>query len=238
VGQGDTASNGTAEVDLSGTDIIGYSAVNDLAGGILFTTRGGSLTTTKIGDVFKNMDGLSRDDRLRYDTPNFSEFALSGSVIADGAVDAALKYSGKFPGAKLAAAIGFSNLSGLSTSVEKQISGSVSMLLDSGLNFTFAAGLQEMEGPTRDDPNFYYFKLGYLRKFFDVGPTALAVDYGRYNDIAQNGDEADTFGFFLVQNLANWGTELYIGYRNYDLDRKGANLKGIDAVLTGGRVKF
>jgi len=53
VGQGDTASNGTSEVDLSGTGVIGYSGVVDLAGGILFFDNiGGVLSGTAVDDVF------------------------------------------------------------------------------------------------------------------------------------------------------------------------------------------
>ncbi|MGW8303910.1 MAG: porin, partial [Desulfobacterales bacterium] len=36
LGQGDTASNGTAEVDLSGTDVVTYSSISDMAGGFSF----------------------------------------------------------------------------------------------------------------------------------------------------------------------------------------------------------
>ena len=36
LGQGDTASNGTAEVDLSGTDVVNYSAVADMAGAVVW----------------------------------------------------------------------------------------------------------------------------------------------------------------------------------------------------------
>ncbi|MEE9256219.1 MAG: porin [bacterium] len=238
VGQGDTASNGTSEVDLSGTSVIGYSDVDDIAGGMFFVTRAGDLTSTKISSVYTNMDGLSRDDRLRYDTPKFAGFSLAGSVIADGATDAAIRYSGKFPYFKLAAAFGYANQAGLSTSIEDQIGGSVSLLLDSGLNFTFAAGRRELEGSSRNDPDFIYFKVGFLRKFFSIGPTALAVDFGSYEDIAQNGDEADTLGFLLVQNLSDWGAQLYFGYRNYDFNRRDISLRDIDAVLAGVRVKF
>ena len=36
VGQGATASNGTSEVDLSGTSVINYAGIGDLAGGLSF----------------------------------------------------------------------------------------------------------------------------------------------------------------------------------------------------------
>ena len=42
LGRGDTASNNTAEVDLSGVDVLAYSSVADPAGGMLFRKSGGN----------------------------------------------------------------------------------------------------------------------------------------------------------------------------------------------------
>ena len=36
LGKGDTSSNNTAEVDLSGTDVVQYASISDIAGGMLF----------------------------------------------------------------------------------------------------------------------------------------------------------------------------------------------------------
>jgi len=237
IGQGNTASNETSEVDLSGTSLIGYSSVEDVAGGMFFfdkTTN--SLSTATVGSVFNNMDGLSRKDRLRYDTPEFFGFALAGSAVEDNAEDVALWYNRKFPGFKLAGAVAYANPG--STSVDNQLNGSVSILLDSGFNATFAAGNQYMRASGRDDATFYYGKLGYVQKYFDIGPTALSLDYGRNNDVAQNDDEADSFGFQFVQNLTDWRTELYLGYRHFSLDRTGKDFEDINAVMGGGRIKF
>lgn len=41
LGQGDMASNGTSEVDLSGTDVAAYSSVGDVGGGFFFQDNGG-----------------------------------------------------------------------------------------------------------------------------------------------------------------------------------------------------
>ena len=43
-----------------------------------------------------NFDGLSRTDVLRYDTPTFMGFSLSGSLVGDGATEWGAKYAGKF----------------------------------------------------------------------------------------------------------------------------------------------
>jgi hypothetical protein len=45
-------------------------------------------------------------------------------------------------------------------------------------------------------------------------------------------------GAFVVQNLDPVATELYFGYRHFDLSRDGADFDPINAVLTGARVKF
>jgi predicted porin len=238
IGQGDTASNGTAEVDLSGTDLIGYSSVSDMAGGILFynnTTQ--SLSTTKVGSAFSNMDGMSRDDRVRYDTPDFSGFYASSSFIADDAIDLAIRYSGKFPGFKLAGALAYAWPEN-TKNFDGQVSGSLSLLLNCGFSATFAAGGRDYDTAGRDDSNYYYGKLGYQWKPFSIGPTAISIDYGNFNDIALNDDDGDTFGIQFVQKVSDWSTEFYMGYRLYELESTGTNYEDINALMTGARFKF
>ncbi len=92
LGQGHTASDDSTEIDLSGTGVIAYSGVGDLANGLAFRNSGGSLSGVTIGDVFSNLDGLGRDDRIRYDTPAFRSARLSSSFIDGGDWDLALTY--------------------------------------------------------------------------------------------------------------------------------------------------
>ncbi|MDX2509650.1 MAG: porin [Desulfobacterales bacterium] len=238
IGQGDTASNGTAEVDLSGTDLIGYSSVSDMAGGILFydnTTQ--SLLGTNVGSAFSNMDGMSRDDRVRYDTPDFSGFYASTSFIADDAIDVAIRYSDKFPGFKLAGALAYAWPEN-AKNFDGQVSGSLSLLLNCGFSATFAAGGREYDTAGRADSNYYYGKLGYQWKPFSIGLTAISIDYGNFNDIALNDDDGDTFGIQFVQKVSDWSTEFYMGYRLYELESTGTNYEDINALLTGARFKF
>jgi len=237
MGQGDTASNNTSEVDLSGTSLIGYSDVETVAGGMFFfDATANSLSTTTVGNVFNNMDGLSRKDRLRYDTPSLYGFVLSASAVEEKAEDIALWYNKAFPGFKLSAAAAYANID--NATVDDQLNGSVSVLLDSGFNATFAAGSQNMRASGRDGATFYYAKLGYNWKHFDIGPTAVSFDYGTHNNVAQNDDEADTFGLQFVQELTNWRTELYLGYRYFDLERNGKDFEDINAFFGGARIRF
>jgi hypothetical protein len=133
LGYGSTASDNTAEVDLSGTDVVGYSSIADMAGGqFFFDNDTDTLSNATIGGVYSNFDGLGRDDRLRYDTPDFYGFAVSGSVISGDAADVALRYSAKLGDFKLAAAAAYSDPAGNSNSVDDIIDGSISVLHGSG----------------------------------------------------------------------------------------------------------
>ena len=239
LGYGSTASDNTAEVDLSGTAVVGYSSVGDMAGGqFFFDNDTNSLSNTTINDVFANFDGIGRDDRLRYDTPNFYGFMISGSVVSGDAADVALRYSAKLGDFKLAAAAAYADPAGTSDTDDNLFTGSVSVLHSSGFNLTFAAAAQELKVSGRDDQTFYYGKLGYQRKFFSIGTTAMSVDYSRNDNLDQNDDKAISAGFQFVQNIDSWGTEYYLGYRYHSLDRKGADFKDINAMMTGLRVKF
>jgi hypothetical protein len=241
VGKGDTASNGTSEVDLSGTSVVGYSSVSDMAGGILFyDSNTNSLSKVDVGDVFSNFDGLSRDDRIRYDSPVFSGFMASASATSGDGGDLALRYNAKFDNFKFAAAVAWANPNneGSLKDVDSQYSGSASILHNSGLNLTLAGGQRDYDLTDRDDPTFFYAKLGYRKKLFSAGESRFSIDYTTSDDVAQNKDEADSYGFQFVQDFSKWGTEYYLGYRNYGLDHPDTDFNDIDAVMSGLRVKF
>ena len=237
LGQGDTASNGTSEVDLSGTSVIAYSGLEDLAGGLSFknATTGAKLTT--ISQAFSQLDGRSRRDRIRYDTPTFAGFKASASYVDSDAGDFALRYSGNFAqvGTKVAAAIAYADSGDRFD--DDQVNGSLSALHDSGLNLTFGAGSRDVVDSTRN-PYFYYVKLGYLFQPFKIGKTALAVDYAESEDITNDNDEFISVGVFAVQNVDKLGLEIYAGYRHHSLDRPGVSVDDINVETFGARLKF
>ena len=239
LGWGSTASDGTSEMDLSGTGVIGYSSIGYMAGGQLFYDNNtNSLSTTNIGNVFTNMDGLGRDERIRYDSPSFGGFVGSASYINDGGGDFAVRYATQLDAFKLAAAVAYANPGSTSDTLDDQLNGSVSVLHDSGFNGTFALGTRNNKGDGRSDSGFFYTKFGYRANWCPLGVTSLSADYSRASDISVNGDDADTFGLQMVQDLEEWGTEAYIGYRFHTLDRDSQDYDDINAVMTGMRVKF
>jgi len=239
LGHGSTASDGTSEVDLSATSVVAYSFVDYLAGGQFFYDRQNNmLSDTDIGNVFNNMDGLSRRDRIRYDSPSFSGFSVAGSYGSNYMGDIALRYNRDFSGTKFAATAAWASPGDFIPIADDQYNGSLSVLLKNGLNATLAGGLQTMKDDSRDDANFWYAKLGYQAKLFTFGQSNFSADYARSKHIDMDNDTAFSFGLAFVQNIKEWGTELYIAYRWHDLDRTGEDFDNINAVMSGARVKF
>lgn len=237
LGKGSTSSDGTAEVDLSGTDVIQYAGYGDIAGGMLFRDSfDDALTDISLSDAFNGFDGLSRKSRLRYDLPTFYGFGLAGSLITDSRWDAALRWSGSGYGFKAgaAAAVAYINTAG----ADYQYDGSLSVLHeDTGLNFTFSAGTRDSD--VMDDPYGVWGKLGWQTTFFSVGKTSFGVDYGISENLTVDGDEGSSFGAAVVQSFADYGTELYFQFRQYSLDRDASvDVEDINVGTIGARVKF
>lgn len=242
-GKGDAASNNTAEVDLSGTDVVEYASIADIAGGMLFyDSDTDDLTGTKVSDAFNDFDGLSRKSRVRYDLPRYYGFGLAGSVISDSRWDSALTWSGSGYGFKAgaAAAVAYINEDNAASGfiAEYQYDGSFSVLHeDTGLNFTFSAGTKDSD--TQADPYNIWGKLGWQTSFCPLGKTSFGIDYGHTENISADGDEGDSFGVAIVQSFADYGTELYLQFRQYSLDREAAaDLDDINVGTIGARVKF
>lgn len=236
IGQGPTASDSTSEVDLSGTTVINYSSVGDQAGGLKFRDSDGNLLDFDIGNVFSNFDGLSRRDRLRYDSPKFYGFQLSGSAVSDDRWDVAARWAAQGHGFKVAAAASVADPQ--TSQTKNQYSGSASALhTDTGLSLTLATGLQEREGG-RHNANFYYAKGGWETDFFKFGSTAFSVDFYYGEDVGTNGDESTMLRGGVVQNLKDFGTEFFGSVANYDLDRRGQSTDDITVGSIGTRVKF
>jgi hypothetical protein len=242
IGQGNTASNETSEVDLSGTTVIAYSDVKQFSGGILFFDEAaGELSGVKIKDVFNNLDGLSRDDRIRYDTPYFAGFTASASLGSKEFWDAALRYNGTFGETKFAAAVAYAEFGDLDKTVEGEINGSASVLLPFGLSLTGAAGQKQLDeklAGRSDDPMFWYGKVAYTAKLAFAGSTTFGADYSVSDDMKKDGDEATTYAAFVVQRLDNYNTELYLAYRLHELDRVGVDYADVSGLMGGARIKF
>ena len=237
LGKGNVGAFGSTSVDLSRTGLISYSSIIDTAGGMLFRqTSDDALTDVRIGDAFNNFDGLLRKNRLRYDTPTFHGFHLSGSAFSERRYDGALWWGGQGYGFKAAAGAGITEPS--EDDAGLQYGGSFSILHeDTGLNFTLSSG--KLERDDQSDPYNFYGKVGWLKNFFPFGWTALAVDYTRSVNLPTDSDDSYSIGAVIVQSFEKYGTELYGLYRLHSLDRDvEPSVHDIGVVSIGTRVKF
>jgi hypothetical protein len=230
LGQGDTASNGTSEVDLSGTTVAAYSSVNDVGSSFEFKDDGDEIGVS-VGESRSNFDGLSRKDRIRYDTPKWAGFYGSGSVGNRSRWDAAARYAGDFGWAKFAAAAAWAGFGTSSDTVDGQFSSSASMLFNFGLSLTASYATQDKD---KEDPWNIFGKIGY--QFLEK--HAASVQWSRTENLSANDDEGDTFGLAYV--FTPWkSVELYGTYYLHMLDRdEGSDPDDINIFMAGGRVKF
>jgi len=230
LGQGDTASNGTSEVDLSGTTVSAYSDVPAVGGAFVFQDNGAGIGVT-VGGSRSNFDGLSRRDRLRYDTPKFAGFYGSASVMSESRWDAALRYSGDLGWGKLAAAGAYADLGTSSDTQDGIISSSASLLLPMGLNFTVSYAKRDQDNT---DPWNLFGKVGY--QFLEK--HAASVQYSRTENLSAKDDKGDSFTLAYV--FSPWkSVEFYANYTVHMLDRDvGSDPDDINIGFFGGRVKF
>ncbi|MFW2368255.1 MAG: porin [Desulforhopalus sp.] len=238
LGKGASASDNSAEIDLSGTTVASYAGYSDMAGSTLwYDGRIGVLSELEINDVFSDFDGLGRTDRLRYDTPSFAGFSVAASASSGDAYDGSLWYSRKFGDTKVAGAVAYANPGDLK-SADSIYSGSVSAMFPMGFNATFSAGGQDLDETGRDNPVNWWGKLGYQVNFYDAAVTSFSIDYGETKDLDQNNDTLKSWALAAVHNIPDWGTELYLAYRMHQLDRDATDFDDIHVFWTGARVKF
>ncbi len=250
LGQGAMATDGITEVDLSGTDVIGYSGVADSASGQFLVLEDPADPEAPfgptVGDAFANFDGPRRL-RIRYDTPEYAGFGVSAAfgqnrlsrnpdVREDDLADISLNYGGEFAEVEVAASAGYF----YNAERDDVLGGSASVLHGpTGLNATVAAARAYRE--TGDDATFGYAKLGLLRDFSGFGDTAVAIDYYMGNEInlpEDGGSESESWGVMLVQTVERANVDLWLTYRTYAYDEDAAAYEDGRAIFGGARFRF
>jgi hypothetical protein len=195
-----------------------------------------TLTNVRIVDAFRAWNGLSRKNRVRYDSPKFYGAHLAASAISDQRYDAALYWGGQGYGFKAAgaAALVYPN----EDDSDFQYDGSFSLLHENtGLNLSLSAGLVDRNN--QGDAQNYYAKAGWRTNFFSFGETAFGVDYTRSLNLPTGRDDGYSVGAAAVQQFDKFGTEFYLLYRLHSLDRDVApSVQDINVVSVGTRVRF
>ena len=258
LGQGSTASDGAFEQDLSGTSVVRDSTQDD--GGLDFVDQLGAASGFDVDDIFGGFDGLSRDNRVRYDSAKFGGFQLSASIESEATFDVALSYAAKdlngFAVKAKAAYFESNNNENAANDrdAETFASGSLSVLHKaSGLSLTGAVGglldADDGDSDVIDADEFAWFvRGGWQGNLTELGKTAISASYySAENSTAAAAPagvtdvDGDWFDVNLVQKIDDLSAELYLSYVRYDADISGANAvdtQAIDVVIAGSRIKF
>ena len=160
IGQGDGAANGLSE---SYTNVGGnyFGGMDSYWFGITSIQPGSNLG-------FNNLDFLSRNQRIRYDSPKLNGLQLSASVRSQDGEEVALRYTGKFGGTKVVANIGHSSTDGGDRTV-----GAFGILLAGGLNIAGRVG--EGEGSIDTSLVSVGYRTGKFRANVEFGTSTSAT---------------------------------------------------------------
>ena len=237
-----SATDQITEINLTQTASFSkYSDVEDTGLGLFIRSANtGDLSTLNwrrlIGDGGDQPgEGERKFNLAKYVSPEFGGFVASASWGSDDFWDVALNYEGEFSGFKIAAGIGYGEITnnsqtntvcaaqnavgGNDTSC-RQFGGSVSVIHEkSGLFVNFGAGQKTDElieqtanfaGTGVDDgQTFWATQVGIEKKWHDLGKTTI---YGEYYDYEGGGNNrrnigpTDALNPTGVGNWALWGS--------------------------------
>ena len=239
LGKGDSASNSTAEIDMSGTAVAMQDKTLWMASGTLWYDGSSDiLSELEVKEIYNGFDGLSRTDRIRYDTPVFGGFSLAGSYSSGDAFDGSVWYSREFSGTRVAAALGVANPGDIMVGTDLLYTGSASILFPLGISATFSGSNMEKQEEGLDDATVWWAKLGYKTSFYEGATTAFSLDYGESENISVNDEKGSTWALAAVHDIRDWGTEFYAIYRRYMADSERGDFDDVNSVMAGARLRF
>jgi predicted porin len=234
VGRLNMVTDGIAEIDLGGANIVAQSGLY-VANGFSF---GGGTVASFYGGSTINGDGeFDRNNAVRYDTPTFGGFTLGTSWGEDDRWDIGLRYAGEHAGFRIAGGIAYGNdTDELAANAEREIiTGSLSMLhVATGL---FVSGTGASIESDISETHYWSVRGGITKNWFGIGNTVL---YGEYHNAETTGfGTAETFGGGIVQNIDAASMELFLAYKNISTDdATPAQVDNIDLVISGARIRF
>lgn len=241
LGQGSTASEGTAGLDDSFTFQAGATDSSDGFGAFRFRGDDGELTGVTIGQVNNSFDGARRF-RARYDTPVVSGVMLSTSygenlLVEEDNIryyDAAVRWTGEAGDFTLRAAASYQWLDNPDGEDTRRLAGSATLIhLPTGLNLALSAGGQI------DGASYAWARAGWRNDVFDAGATSISVDYYLGRDFLSDGARTENYGVYAVQTLDALSLDLYGGVRKFTYsDDLGSGYQDAYGVLTGMRFFF
>ena len=210
IGKGDGAANGTFEA--SGLlNFLGSSESHLLWSG-----------ATAL--AYEDIDGISRQNRVRYDSPKLGGgFRIALSLDNGDAQEFAVKYKGKILGGTVDARYGMVDQddTGASDDVESY---SVAYKHDSGFGVSYSDA-------ERDNGTAATTEADWIQVAYDFGDFIISYGTGESGAVSAVSDEFDTVS--LVYKPVK-GVEVYLNFADFE------NATGVsgDATAIGSRFKF
>ena len=238
LGQGSTASDGTVETDLSGTGVIsgaGFAVLGESLA-FRFSGTGGTSSGVTVGNLFDTQDGLSRDDRVRYDSPTLAGVKLSTSWVDGDEWDVAARYGRQFDGYEVALAMSYWDASPTAQKTDMGLSGSLKAPFGTSLSASYS--LEDLEAAARDDEQFWYVKLGHDFELTEIGGTAVNIDYAETENAGGSNREGTFYSVAAVQKIDKLGTQFYATVGMYEADIPAVQTEDITIGSVGALVKF
>ena len=241
LGQGASASDGTAGLDDCFTFVAGATNSTDGFGSFRFRDENGDLTNVAIAQVNNAFNG-SRRFRLRYDTPVFEGVMLSASygenVLTEADenayYDVAIRWTGDIGDFAVRSAAGYQWIDNPDGDTTERLAGSFTVVHEpTGLNLAVSAG-QQIDGAS-----YVWARAGWQTDVFAVGTTSLSVDYYNGSDFLSDGAKTENYGLYAVQSFDDLSLDLYAGWRRFTYsDRLGNSYQDANGMLVGARWFF
>lgn len=238
VGRTSVSTDGIVEITTANTDVAAKMLNLE------------PLSTVLLFGVNLPFDG-GRADVVRYDSPSMAGFLVSAAWSSGGSdndlYDIAIRYAGEFSGFRFAAGAGYrkenhnvgllpSPLPALSTR-DTVFGGSASLMhMGTGLFVNVAASQVKQEtalGGT--DYRGYHVQSGWQKNVFGVGTSTIYGEYGLLDFAATGSPRPTLVGAGFVQALDGAAMDLYISFRQIDLDDGSPKA---NAILLGSRIRF
>jgi hypothetical protein len=264
IGRGDTATNGTSEVNLApgmSSGRLGGSTQHS-AGKFLVMDKDDSIEPQAVATVerfFNSLDGAGRQNRIRYDSPTLFGFKASASLIDKHNFDAALRYSGKIAGTSIKGAAAYCNTQGNggretagdgscfgnggSIRGRSQVGGSISVRTPIGLGATFSGAKQwQNTSPTtvdEGDPYNIQPSIWYTTKVTELGQSTVEYAFQYSKDQGKIGDKGVGHAVTFLQKVDSIGGDYFATFRLYDVETEtNDNIENLWYIGAGFRQRF
>ena len=222
IGRGDGAANGSAEA----VGLLNFLGGNEA-----------HLLFNGLGADFSDVDGNSRQNRIRYDSPNFSGFKFAVSLDNGDEQEIGASYNTKLGGGKLRVRAGYTT----SDTEAETFDFSVAYKFSFGLGLNYSTGSRDNAAGITVSENDWFLVSYDIGKHFVVSAGAGVED-----ELSATGAVTGDGDNDLLILSAVWkpvkGAEIYLNYGDWENDAVGTageQENDDDNVFAlGGRFRF